>query len=388
MAASRPLEDPGEVRRRELRARGILVSALGYATGLGVVVLAGRLWGSPVPPSTLVELGTATVAAVGALYLMAVTGTTRWVKGWDPHFVYLPMLVTVGLLALYMRAAPETRWILVHGWVASLALVAGFAAFWPLVGLSALWLATYLWVAKNSPGFYLRQELVVVFAVAFASVMCSLASERFRRQREETRRLARQLEDANRRLAELALRDPLTDAHNRRFLEEFLQQEVSRAERTGWPLVVAMLDLDDFKLYNDTYGHLAGDEVLRRVAQAMRSCVRRSDLVARYGGEEFTVVLVETQPEDGARVLERIRSCVASLPLPGAEVLPWGAVTVSVGAACYPQDGSTAHELLRRADDALYRAKSKGKNRVEFARPLASGDSPGPPSRQTQPAPS
>ncbi len=370
--------DPREARRRGAQARGILVSALGYATALGVVVLSARLWGSPVHPRTLAELVAVTAGTVGGLYVMAVTGATRWVRSWDPHFVYFPLLATVAILALYMRAAPETRWVLVHGWVASLGLVAGFGAFWPLLGLSALWLATYLWVAWYSPGFYLRQELVVVFAVAFTSVMCSVASERFRRQREEAKRLARQLQEANQRLADMALRDPLTGAYNRRYLEEFLEQEVARAHRTGRPVVVAMADLDDFKLYNDTQGHLAGDEVLRRTAEAMRWCVRRSDLVARYGGEEFTVVLVDTQPEDARRVLERIRSSVAALPMPGTEVLPWRAITVSVGAACYPHDGATAHELLRRADDALYRAKARGKNRVEFATPLDSPQAPGP----------
>lgn len=368
--ARQPDLDPAEARRRRAQARGILVSSLGYATALGVVVLAGRLWGSVVHPRIFTELVAATAAVLAALYLMAVTGATRWVRSWDRHFVYLPLLGTVVLLALYMRAAPDTRWVLVHGWLASLALVAGFGAFWPLVGLSALWLATYLWVAWNSPGFYLRQELVVVFAVAFTSVMCSLASERFRRQREEAKRLARQLQDVNRTLADMALRDPLTGAYNRRYLEEFLHRELGRCQRTGRPLVVAMADLDDFKLYNDTQGHLAGDEVLRRTAEAVQSRLRLSDLVARYGGEEFTVVLVETHPEDARRILERIRSSVAALSVAGADVLPWKAITLSIGAACYPQDGVTAQELLRRADDALYRAKSRGKNRVEFATPV------------------
>ncbi|MDR7433036.1 MAG: GGDEF domain-containing protein [Armatimonadota bacterium] len=362
-----PASDP-EGRRRQAQARGILVSALGYGTALGVVVLASRLWGYPIAPAVLGQLVILTAAAVGGLYVMAVTGATRAVRSWDPHFVYLPLLVTVVLLNLYMRAVPDARWVLVHGWLGSLGLVAGFGAVWPLLGLTALYLATYLWVASGSPGFYLRQELVVIFAVAFASVMCSVASERFRRQRERSKQLARQLEDANRRLADLATRDPLTGVHNRRYLEEFLAQQLARAHRQHTHVLVAMVDLDDFKLYNDTQGHLAGDEVLRRVADAMRCCVRRSDLVARYGGEEFTVVLVDTNPHDGARVLERIRSAVASLPLPGAELLPWGSVTVSLGAACYPEDGFTAQELLTRADDALYRAKTLGKNRVEFAR--------------------
>lgn len=382
MVRNAPLRDSG-ARRRRAQTRGILVSALGYATAVGVVVLAARLWHSPFSLSVLGKLVKVTAAVLAGLYLMAATGATRWVRSWDPHFVYLPLLATAFLLNLYMHAVPDVRWVLVHGWLSSLGLVAGFGAVWPLLGLTALYLATYLWVASDSPGFYLRQELVVIFAVGFASVMCSVASERFRRQRERSKQLARQLEDTNRRLADLALRDPLTGVYNRRFLEEFLANEIARAQRQGTSLVVAMVDLDDFKLYNDTQGHLAGDELLRRVAEVTDSCIRRSDVVARYGGEEFTVVLVETNPHDGARVLERIRSAVASLPVPGAYLLPWGAVTVSAGVACYPHDGATARELLGRADDALYRAKALGKNRVEFA----SAPGPAPAAEGTRVAP-
>ncbi len=359
--------DRDELRRRQLQARGVLVSSLGYAAALGVLLLSRRLWGILLPVPVLGELAAVTAGALGALYAVALTGLARRLRRWDPHFVYVPLLASIPLLALYMRAVPESRWVLVHGWIAAISVTAGFAALWPLLGLTALYLATYLWVAHLSPGFYLRQELVMVFAVAVASLMCAIASERFRRQRQEARRLARALEEANRRLADLALRDPLTGVYNRGYLEEFLAHEFARAQRTGSPLVVAMLDLDDFKLYNDTQGHLAGDELLRKVAEVLRGCVRQSDVVARYGGEEFTVVLVGTHPEDAARVLERARSAVASLPVPGTQVLPRGRVTVSVGAACFPQDGLSARELLGRADDALYRAKTRGKNRVEFA---------------------
>jgi diguanylate cyclase (GGDEF)-like protein len=175
------------------------------------------------------------------------------------------------------------------------------------------------------------------------------------------------LREANQRLAELALRDPLTDAFNRRYLEEQLALEVERSRRSGKSLVVAMMDLDGFKHYNDTHGHLAGDHVLRLAAAAMRASVRRGDLVARYGGDEFAVVLTDIAPEDALQVLERIRSAVGSLRLGGGEAGSSRGIALSVGAACFPQDGGTARELLRRADEALYRAKSLGGNRVEFA---------------------
>jgi len=356
-----------ELRRRKATARGILLSAAGYAVGLTLVWLSAGPGEEAVPDAVLLELVGVTALCCAGLYLMAATGRSRWVTRWDPRFVYLPLLVSVVLLNLYMAAAPAARPVLVHGWIVAIALAAGYARLWPTLGLTGLMVAGYLGVAHATGGFSLRQELVRAFAVATAAGVAAGASERLYHQRRTALELARQLEDANRRLAEMALRDPLTGVFNRRYLEEFLAHEVVRAGRAGQSFVAAMLDLDDFKVYNDSQGHLAGDRALREVAQAMVGSLRASDLVARYGGEEFTVVLPNTSPHDAARVLERVRAAVAALVLPGGETMPRGCLTVSVGVACFPQDGTNVRDLLTRADDALYRAKELGKNRVTFA---------------------
>jgi len=155
----------------------------------------------------------------------------------------------------------------------------------------------------------------------------------------------------------LADRDPLTGFANHRYLYERLAEEVVRAQRTRRPLSVLMLDLDDFKVVNDTFGHLFGDRLLVHVAERIRSALRAHDVPARYGGDEFAVVLPETDAEAAARVGERIAEAVVAGPYEAEGRLPV-AVGMSVGAATYPTDGRTATELIAAADLALYALKA------------------------------
>lgn len=164
----------------------------------------------------------------------------------------------------------------------------------------------------------------------------------------------------------LSITDGLTGVWNRRYLEMVLRKEVERAQRFGRPLSVMMIDLDRFKEVNDRYGHLAGDEILVEVVSRITESVRgHIDIVARYGGEEFVAVLPET-PADGAWIVaEKIRSVVSEATVDaGRRALQ---VTVSVGVAAFPEAGVTADGLLARADEAMYRAKQAGRNRVEMA---------------------
>jgi diguanylate cyclase (GGDEF)-like protein len=160
--------------------------------------------------------------------------------------------------------------------------------------------------------------------------------------------------------------DELTGLYNYRFLVDYLDQQIALAERLDSPLAVLMLDLDRFKTLNDTYGHHAGDTALHAFAEALLDTVRRSDLAARYGGEEFVVVMANTNGEEARLVADKIRAAVAELVLrlaPGAEETR---VTVSIGGVAYPDDTGDARQLLRLADDALYRAKRTGRDRVCF----------------------
>lgn len=170
-------------------------------------------------------------------------------------------------------------------------------------------------------------------------------------------RLADELHQKNVMLSLWATTDPVTGLANRHRLMEKLHEEVERAQRYRTPLAVAMIDLDDFKRVNDTYGHEAGDAVLKRVGNDIAGNIRAVDLVARYGGEEFTVLLPQLPLCRAVGVMERVRVLVAA-----REEGP--AVTMSVGVAAAPPAPPDLDALLSRADDALYQAKRLGKNRV------------------------
>jgi diguanylate cyclase (GGDEF)-like protein/PAS domain S-box-containing protein len=184
--------------------------------------------------------------------------------------------------------------------------------------------------------------------------------------RETNQRLQTQLEEIGRlqvALKEQAIRDALTGLYNRRYLDETLEREVSRARREGAPLSLVMLDIDHFKRVNDTYGHQAGDEALKMLARTLLADIRTEDVACRYGGEEF-LILLPRMPLDAARMrAEGWRRSVEDLILEHGE-FPIR-FTISLGVAAYPEHGKTPDDLTRRADQALYCAKAGGRNRVE-----------------------
>jgi len=168
------------------------------------------------------------------------------------------------------------------------------------------------------------------------------------------------------RLHHQAVRDSLTGLFNRRYLEETLTREISRATRQSTSLAVIMLDLDHFKSFNDTFGHSAGDEALRELAVLLEAHVRGSDVACRYGGEEFTLVLPDASLENALKRAEELRDWVTRMKITH-ESQTIDTVTASMGLACFPEHGSSAEALLRAADAALYRAKAEGRNRVVVA---------------------
>lgn len=175
-----------------------------------------------------------------------------------------------------------------------------------------------------------------------------------------------ELEAANQRLATLSATDALTGLANRRSFDQSWEAEWQRASRQGLPLAIAMVDVDQFKAYNDHYGHQAGDVCLKLVAQTLGSTAQRSgELVARYGGEEFVVVLPGLAGAEAAAAMERIRAAVQELGLPHAKATVADVVTISIGvASCVPQVGQNSATLVEAADAAMYRAKSQGRNQV------------------------
>ena len=183
----------------------------------------------------------------------------------------------------------------------------------------------------------------------------------------------RALEEANEHLASaietlhrISTQDGLTGVSNRRAFDETLAQEWRRAARSGASLSILMLDIDYFKAYNDAEGHQAGDDVLRRVAQTLRTSLHRAgDVVARYGGEEFVILLPQTDAEHAAHIAERLRQKIEELDIPHL-ASPMERLTVSIGVASLipPRDGSGTEEFVHAADAALYDAKRQGRNRI------------------------
>lgn len=165
----------------------------------------------------------------------------------------------------------------------------------------------------------------------------------------------------------LSITDSLTNLLNRRYLEERLSEEIERSKRHDYAMCFMMIDIDDFKLYNDRNGHQAGDLALELTAQNLKSALRAADTAARYGGEEFSVLLPQTTIEEAQIIAERIRRRVERTRYPNSELQPLGAITVSIGISAFAPGVETLKAVISHADQALYIAKHLGKNRIHIA---------------------
>lgn len=214
------------------------------------------------------------------------------------------------------------------------------------------WLEPEKFATALAPNAYQGLLYVGLYALIVAGSLAFLLMHKERADEETSR---------------LATTDPLTGVFNRRTFIELGEQELARTRRAGTPLSLMMLDLDHFKRVNDTFGHLTGDQVLVSFTRLIKDCMRRGDLIVRYGGEEFCVLLPATTLAAATALAERIRAAAAASDLAGKPFK----VTVSVGLTAYTGEAdATLGDLLGRADQALYRAKDEGRNRV-IALPLA-----------------
>ncbi len=183
---------------------------------------------------------------------------------------------------------------------------------------------------------------------------------------DKRNKLAQELAVANKILQRTALTDGLTGIANRRYFDEFLEKEWRRCRREQQPITLCLADIDFFKAYNDSYGHLQGDECLKKVAALLATSVKRpGDLVARYGGEEFAIILSETPEAGGCAVAKRLMASLAARNIPHEHSKVSDRVTLSFGVAMRtPKAASTTHDLIAQADRALYEAKNMGRNRI------------------------
>lgn len=176
-----------------------------------------------------------------------------------------------------------------------------------------------------------------------------------------------ELEQLNRTLQSLAVCDGLTGLYNHRYFQEAVTQEAKRCRRYGGTFSLLFLDVDHFKIYNDTNGHPEGDSALKKIAEILSAKFRQTDVIARYGGEEFVAILPETPKVNALICAEQVRLLIANGQFTGGMTQPLGMVSVSIGVAAFPDDGDDVDEIVRNADDALYRAKESGRNRVSAA---------------------
>ncbi|MBE9541940.1 MAG: GGDEF domain-containing protein [Proteobacteria bacterium] len=156
--------------------------------------------------------------------------------------------------------------------------------------------------------------------------------------------------------------DGLTELYNYRYFHQHLQMELEREKRYGRPLSLVMLDIDNFRDYNNQYGHPVGDLVLKNLASILKNATRGCDVICRYGGEEFTVILPETDKEEASIVCERIRQEVAKTNMHDGEGNSIGNICITIGLASFPIDADNKNELIEQADKALYQGKEAGKN--------------------------
>jgi diguanylate cyclase (GGDEF)-like protein len=170
-------------------------------------------------------------------------------------------------------------------------------------------------------------------------------------------------------LRNLSVRDPLTGLFNRRYMEESLQREIATAQRKNRPLALVILDLDYFKKFNDTFGHEAGDFLLREVGGLLSRKSRVGDVACRFGGEEFVMIYPEAEPQIAVQLAQQLREAIYAVQ-PQHFGRSLGQISASFGLAFFPTHGNTVDELLRAADKALYEAKAAGRNRVEVAKGL------------------
>jgi diguanylate cyclase (GGDEF)-like protein len=251
--------------------------------------------------------------------------------------------------------------IVVPVFLASMLLSAPATGMLAAVQLTGLLLVPIIYPTTDTSSW--PSLVMFVLLIAVLSMVAAVISQQDLAQIEaQTRELS--LSEA--RLREQSVRDALTGLFNRRYLEETLARELGRAERLHGPLGMLMLDIDHFKRVNDSYGHAVGDEVLRALGSLLRANVRGSDIACRYGGEEFVLLLPEASREITRQRAETIRagaSCMA-VSDQGRPITP---ITLSVGVAAFPLDGASAEALLKSADDALYRAKREGRDRVALA---------------------
>ncbi|WP_176442461.1 GGDEF domain-containing protein [Noviherbaspirillum humi] len=259
-------------------------------------------------------------------------------------------------------SSPSIIWFSMCSFIAMLGGGLRAALRWAILSVLAV---LGIYAAQKSgfpfPAVQVR-DMPLLQLVSTIGIICSVGLDIFLFEKSRTN-LVRELNQAMHAVQHLATHDELTGVFNRREILRLAEQEKHRAERHGGDFCICLIDIDHFKAINDSFGHGIGDQVIREIACAMQSEVRKTDHVGRYGGEEFLMLLTSTSADAAQAFAERIRQRVAAARLPLLEAKP---VTISMGIAAFRPDETVA-QAIARADEALYRAKWEGRNRIEMA---------------------
>ena len=286
-------------------------------------------------------------------------------------FILQCLFILITLVRQHRQTAGRGQYLLMTGFLLLIAVV-GYRIVEVLSGRGVI-LSSMVTAPLQTATFLASVVTLMLLATGITLMIQERAEDELAQNREVLKQQnialqdnAAELEAANQKLADLANTDGLTGLANRRRFDQAMVAESARAQRSGQPLAIFMIDIDWFKNYNDHYGHQAGDECLTRVAGVLQTSARRkgSDLAARYGGEEFTVISANTNADQAANLADAICRAVAALEIPHAQS-SYDKVTISIGfAADVLAHENGAEAFLKRADTALYHAKNAGRNRV------------------------
>jgi diguanylate cyclase len=355
---------PADVAQRRLAQRRemLIVQALSYV--LGDIVLWIYAYAGTVSLTVPVVFLLCGIGLTGLFVALSEFGIN---DRFDDHFLTMPQIASNVLLQLgFLLAIPEIGYL----FLSVMFVIFGFASLrmtarqavvlWALTGAAIAAIFLFLKTPVALPMATTAEWLAASFSFAMTIGQCTYIGLFGSTMRKTLHQRTVELRLAYLRIEELAQTDDLTGLPNRRSIVKMLDDEIARGHR-GTPCSVAMIDIDWFKRINDTYGHPAGDEVLRTVAITVFANIRANDRFGRYGGEEFLLVLPGTARDEAALIVERLRAMIAELDWNAFAIDM--AVTISAGiASLAPDDSSDA--ILARADRALYAAKAGGRNRI------------------------
>ena len=347
-------------RRDHIRERGIVLATLGLMLAVAIAFTLEAVQTGSLSMRDLALAFAGVLLVQGACWGLLRSGLASQLT-WDPHYILIPCILAAVALNYIFYFAPAANPLILVAWVVSMLFIAGLAGFSAVFAMSAVMAVGYLIVSflfvERGEAVSLRYHSIIAVSFLALGAYTGVIFERLRRDRVERRELRHQL-------SRLAFTDPLTDLPNRRHFEQVLNGEMARISRYGGVCSVAMLDVDHFKNYNDTLGHPAGDEVLRRLASLMRDHIRNTDFLARYGGEEFALLMVNSGRREATQAVQRMVEAIHAYPFPDEHVQPGGNLTISAGISSTAGEGTDPSGLIRAADVALYEAKRSGRNRV------------------------